>query len=219
MSPIACVADAAAVIVADRGAEVGVGFRQPNKEADVEAILRIVFQVTTRNIIRRHCHHWRSSRERDSSQSNWRRRSDASNSQDNSSCSSQLKWSELQPAKLWMYMWQFPATIAGFSFVLCCVVLSLVRVAGARPRLQACLSTTQTKLDYPPPRSNKPATPNCYRLQGDIKLSAEDAAKSTGYSLRTLQLWRAKLGQKLTKRKATIRKACIDKGRFLIYYD
>lgn len=137
VGPIACVADAAAVIVANRGAEVGVGVRQPNKEADVEAILRIVFQVTTRNIIRRHRHHWRSSRERDSSQSNWRRRSDASNSQDNSSCSSQLKWSELQSAKLWMYMWQFPATIAGFSFVLCCVVLSLVRVAGARPTLQA----------------------------------------------------------------------------------
>ncbi len=43
--------DAAAVEVADRGAEVGMGVRQPNNEADVGAIPRIIIRVTTRESI------------------------------------------------------------------------------------------------------------------------------------------------------------------------
>lgn len=43
------------------------------------------------------------------------------------------------------------------------------------------------------------------------KLSAKDAAKITGYSLRTLQSWMAKLGQRdLPKRKTPVRKALLD---------
>ena len=49
------------------------------------------------------------------------------------------------------------------------------------------------------------------RFKTKNKLCAEDAAKITGYSLRTLQLWMAKLGQHdFPKRKTPILKAFLD---------
>ncbi len=49
------------------------------------------------------------------------------------------------------------------------------------------------------------------RYKTKNKLSAEDAAEITGYSLRTLQSWMVKLGQRnLPKRKTPVRKALLD---------
>lgn len=48
------------------------------------------------------------------------------------------------------------------------------------------------------------------RYKTKNKLSAEDAAKITGYSLRTLQSWMAKLGQQQPKRKTPVRTAFLD---------
>jgi hypothetical protein len=72
------------------------------------------------------------------------------------------------------------------------------------------LSTTSKTASLTIWQYRKQIIANFKRNKTKNELSSEDAAKITGYSLRTLQSWIAKLGQKLPRRKTPIRKTYFD---------